>query len=452
MDKWATKEDLNTVVSESVGGLDSESESDQEFVGELNVLKTRSGLIYPTPATSGTMTAANPPPPAGTIKVLPTEASVRVFTGVDDGYNGRAFLDICESVMRSSGVTQDEDKIAFVRSRIAPDSRAMRLMGSTAFSDTKLQGDYSKFHGNFIRVFCGSVETSVLSQLVYANDESLKHLEEKDLWEGTVPANELTKGCLRVLKDNNWFDADGNLPLSKVTKLLELQYYLLHVPRRVRQAAQTLSFKDTDELTDLVAKLELKLHEIEGNRKFIAPITNDKIPSSSSSSSPSSSSFTHPFSCTFCGKQGHTESRCFKKKRQSTSPQYTSQRSSTQTMQTQRKPFSRQHQQGMQGQTAHFNKQHTQQTYASSLKSQPNRVTQYTTQYCAYHGVCKHPTEACHDLHKMREQYASRSPVHANNSQTNQQNYAQNNISPTQTVPHTTNQNFYMDHASGPGQ
>ncbi len=51
----------------------------------------------------------NTPPPqpfASTIKVLPTAASVREFTGSDPDYSAREFIHSCEDVMANSCITE----------------------------------------------------------------------------------------------------------------------------------------------------------------------------------------------------------------------------------------------------------------------------------------------------------------------------------------------------------
>ncbi len=51
------------------------------------------------------------------------------FSGSQNDYLGREFIGICEDVTHNSCVTEQGDKIAFVKSRLLPGSPA------TAFSD-----------------------------------------------------------------------------------------------------------------------------------------------------------------------------------------------------------------------------------------------------------------------------------------------------------------------------
>ncbi len=53
-----------------------------------------------------------------TIKLLPTSASVRAFSGTDVDYSAREFIRQCEDVMTNSFVTDNGDEIAFVLSRL----------------------------------------------------------------------------------------------------------------------------------------------------------------------------------------------------------------------------------------------------------------------------------------------------------------------------------------------
>ncbi len=82
-----------------------------------------------------------------TIKLLPTSASVRAGLGIEVDYSAREFIRQCEDVISNSFVTDDEDIIAFVRSRLQPGSRACNLM-QASLSPRKV-----KITQNFSRVF-----------------------------------------------------------------------------------------------------------------------------------------------------------------------------------------------------------------------------------------------------------------------------------------------------------
>ncbi len=116
---------------------DSSNETEDSL--DLNYLRTRSGIKYPTlpastmappdptgiPTTTSTTTTTATPVP---IRVLPTSFSVREFNAEDADYSAQEFITLCEDVMKGSTVTSDEDRISFVCSRLAPGSRALHKM------------------------------------------------------------------------------------------------------------------------------------------------------------------------------------------------------------------------------------------------------------------------------------------------------------------------------------
>ena len=126
----AAASDLDTVTTGKVEA-DEESNADDE-----NVRQLRSGSKHPRvsvvksiatlPAnTTVTMASSNTNPQATRpIKLLPTSASIREFSGTDSNYSAREYIELCEMVMRNSSITEDGDKIAFIRARLQPGSLA----------------------------------------------------------------------------------------------------------------------------------------------------------------------------------------------------------------------------------------------------------------------------------------------------------------------------------------
>ncbi len=66
------------------------------------------------------------------IRVIPTHISIRQFSGSDADYTARQFLDLCKAAIVNSSITEDHDKIAFIRSHLLPGSRAFIMMQSSA--------------------------------------------------------------------------------------------------------------------------------------------------------------------------------------------------------------------------------------------------------------------------------------------------------------------------------
>ncbi len=140
---------------------------------------------------------------AGTpIKVIPTHISIREYSGSDHDYSARQFLDLCESAIQNSAITEGPDKIAFIRSRLKKGSRVLLLMQSSAFASSDIGTDYDVFKQNFITVFDGGNEPSIVRQVAHTVDTLQKNASTKPVWDGLVEANQLSMDCLRSLKDN----------------------------------------------------------------------------------------------------------------------------------------------------------------------------------------------------------------------------------------------------------
>ncbi len=79
------------------------------------------------------------------IWVIPTHISIRQFSGSDVAHTARQYLDFCEAAIVNSSITEDHDKIAFIRSRLSPGSRALIMMQSSAFTHTDSGTNYDAF-------------------------------------------------------------------------------------------------------------------------------------------------------------------------------------------------------------------------------------------------------------------------------------------------------------------
>ena len=96
------------------------------------------------PASSGVLTA---PAPQHTnpIKVLPTVAEKRAFSGTVPEYSAREYIAQCEDVMANSYMTDNADKISFLRSHLQPGSQAAHTMCASAFTEPLRNRDYELF-------------------------------------------------------------------------------------------------------------------------------------------------------------------------------------------------------------------------------------------------------------------------------------------------------------------
>ncbi len=102
----------------------------------------------PNPPATGTPNLLLPSP----IRVIPTHTSNRQFAGSESDYTTRHFLDLCESAIVNSSITEDHDKIAVIRSQLLPGSRGLNLMQSSAFASGDIGVNYEIFQKNFIKI------------------------------------------------------------------------------------------------------------------------------------------------------------------------------------------------------------------------------------------------------------------------------------------------------------
>ncbi len=98
------------------------------------------------------------------IRVIHTHTSIRQFVTFEADYTARQYLIFCESAIVYSSITEDHDKIAFIRSRLLPGSRALNLMQSSAFAAGDIGVNYEIFKENFIKIFLGVVNLGSLDK------------------------------------------------------------------------------------------------------------------------------------------------------------------------------------------------------------------------------------------------------------------------------------------------
>ncbi len=151
--------------------------------GDNNTRYLRSSSTDPRVSTNP---SPNPPSPSAfnnqeltakmatsIIKLLPNSASVREFSGTDaDYYSARDFIRQCEDVMTNSFVADNGDKIAFVRSRLLPGSRAFSLMQASTFTEPQERKNYPEFRSNFLETFGKAEKCSLLKALIKCRNKN----------------------------------------------------------------------------------------------------------------------------------------------------------------------------------------------------------------------------------------------------------------------------------------
>lgn len=348
---------LSDTSTESVSK--SEQLIDDSYEDVVNRLTLRSGLSYPTPSvavpvslvtckpinTLPVTTMANPTVTTSTattptssisqpqtsmstqassqhgavfpstVRVLPTAASIKPFSGNDADYTASQYLIICEDVMRNSDIYRPGDMIAFVRSRVQPGTRAMTLLQGMALSPREIGDNYDKFKQNFLKVFCDGAASTVVKQANLLVDSVSKDLENMDIMNASVPAETHSVGAIRILREAGWVTGN-HIDLDRLQKFLGLQYFLLHVDRRARRAADTLSFKVTDQMVDFMTLLQSKVNEgtsSEATSAIVAGVT----PPAQVNENPTAQTGAvgkQRVVCLYCNKVGHVEKKCLKKR------------------------------------------------------------------------------------------------------------------------------------------
>ncbi len=137
---------------------------------------------------------------------------------------------------------------------------ALLLMQSSAFASSDIGTDYDVFKHNFITIFGGGNEPSIVRQVAHTVDTLQKNASTKPVWDGLVEANQLSMDCLRSLKDNKQITA-GQMSEDNVKKFLEFFCYFFHIQEKARRASLTLNFKPGGKVIDFVKELVVKLQE-----------------------------------------------------------------------------------------------------------------------------------------------------------------------------------------------
>ncbi len=396
---------LNQIFADSGGDT-----VDEEYFGgellpqaDLDQHLRRNGTTYPkgspraistnssiTPTNQiASMPNPNDPPTTPTLKVLPAEVSVRRYTGEDEDYSARAYLRACEDVMRQAGTTGAADKISFIRSHVASNSRAELLLGSALLTRKVIGDDYNKFVKHFLSVFGGGVETTILKQINHVVDQVASQFGSLNIWEGTVPANYLSDGFMTCLKEGKWFDTtDDKITYDQMDKIMQLVFYMFCTRSQVREAAVELDFKPSGELVDLIPKIETKLRRQGGTGNAVAASipTSDVLGPSYAATVAKKQTVT----CDYCHKVGHPAKKCLKRKKEqryntSTKDDWTSQTTSrgagpSVRPKTTPKP--------------------------TNVADASDRASSLRSYYCWLHGHhATHSTDRCYGLQKLREEH-----------------------------------------------
>lgn len=294
-------------------------------------------ILIPSPLTV-TMATANsstnndnastnpplPPPPSiptAFIKLLHQDPSLKKFSGDDPNYSAITFLQQCEDSIKNSSVTQDGDKISFIRSHIVHGSLAEELMRANAFNTSVNELSYAQFRDNFLLTFGSSQEIEPLLWSFHLADSLTTKLGTLGVLRGMAHAADTANEALTALQSTSWFE-DGKLSAQRLRSILEFQYYILYLTPQERRFASTIDFKPGDRLLDFVSKLRRKMREAPPPSAPVAPVVVSEgskpspSPATSSSGSQNPQTSRPPLTCSHCHKNGHTYDYCFLRKKQ----------------------------------------------------------------------------------------------------------------------------------------
>ena len=253
-------------------------------------------------------------------KFLPIAVSIREFTGQDSDYSAFQFLSQCEDVMRTSSITDDGDKISFVRSRLQAGSPALRAMEMSAFTNPQKKKDYKAFRTRFLSTFGDGSAGHFVQGLITTVERVLSVHSVHSWFMGQIHAANHTTNFANLLEDNGWIVGD-NFPKDRFLNFMEICMFIFSLKPSERKLARSLTFSPTDTLGDFADKVKIKLEEKDGMTPAAVSVLAAAQPSPGSSADPLPSSAAVTASgkptltCTYCRRDGHTTSKCFARMR-----------------------------------------------------------------------------------------------------------------------------------------
>ena len=222
----------------------------------------------PAPGSSGvsTIPASHHTNP---IKVLPTVAEVRAFSGTDSEYSAREYIAQCEDVMANSYVTDSADKISFLQSRLQLGSRAAQLMHASAFTEPLENKDYELFKTNFLEAFASNLRHSLVKGVSNAMQTFLENAASLDNLEAQVEANQISVDFTHYLRNNGWVNGD-NISLKNHQRFMEFIFYIGLLKEKYRRNTLSLEYKPTERLHEFSMRLKTKIEEKGGEDRMTA--------------------------------------------------------------------------------------------------------------------------------------------------------------------------------------
>ena len=332
-------------------------------------------MSEPSPSSSIPLPPPSTPSLTPTIRLLHQTPSFKPFSGEDASSSALTFLESCEDSMRNSNVTNDADKISFVRSNIKPDSLASDMMQASSFTPKLLNYDYAVFRENFLKTFGSTKHHDSMQWTFRLADALTSQLGTSNYLRGQARAANVANEAIDALNSASWLNS-GTLTESRLRSLIEFLVYIQFLSPNERRIASSLDFKPGDSLMDYGNKIAKKLRE--------APKAS---PTDSASHATPVAPVHHqpsaPLLCTFCSRKGHHERNCFRRKRLIPKAPISPDVSGSQPSAARRPntPASTPH-----------SDSHSSATSSSS-----------PTKWCVVHGHTFHSSEECRLIHTLRQ-------------------------------------------------
>ena len=333
------------------------------------------------------------------LKVLSTNIEVTPFSGKDSRQTARKFIVRCENMMSQACITDPEDKISFIMSKLELNSLAHTMMDCSAFSVPIEENNYDEFRTHFLQVFSAAGRGHVTQGMNVVCERLYKASATQDHMEAQVTATESAVDLVRLQKENGWVQQDS-VRVSDLLSFLEVFLYMLALKDQERQSTIALEFKCGDRLHDFAQRLKIKLQENASHARYTASVvatTQPASPGQDSAAESYAAAVTNnptPLTCHYCNRTGHTANRCFakhkdrKKMKKVAPPSHNSQSSTSKAK----------------GDAA-VRPRRT--TVADRPTSSNNTSGNVTSKCCSVHNSSTHSTDECHAVKALRARVQS---------------------------------------------
>ena len=367
----------------------------------VTVLTTSTTTMSTYTTTTTTNTSPNTSSPPGSpnpnsshhYKIINMQSNIPEFTGTDPNYTADEYVALCEAMMGQCSIMQDADKISCLRARLRPGSAASHQMQSGAFRKPQESKDYATFRRNFLREFGTNIGNNILASVAAAADAVFAEGHSLDLRQVQVKSYNVAKDFVQSLLHNGWFQG-GTLTEENASRFLELLMGMIFLQARLRKSSLALTYQPTEEFSDFVARLRIRLGETDSltPSSTVAAVSNTDDETASPTYAAMAVSGKPIYTCTYCQREGHTFARCYIRIRDSKKAQ---KNKSSVSGEVSRPP--RQKETGAVRRPAKAGN-----APASHTAPPSQRGSSGDGRYCSVHNSTTHSTDDCYSVVKLR--------------------------------------------------